>query len=125
MGKKEIQMIILLVTLLVIVLLVFKKYSIDTRATIKELKDDVQKYKSLAWKDYIGKNQAPKFNWLYLNLKEQMSTLIKDLEDTDFNDYSSDIKQDILNALKNIDSYATTVAEEESDSLKHYRENNG
>jgi hypothetical protein len=118
-------MTILLVILLVIVLLVFKKYSIDTRATIKELKDDVQKYKSLAWKDYIGKNQAPKFNWLYLNLKEQMSALIKDLEDTDFNNYSSDIKQDILNALKNIDSYATTVAQEESDSLKHYRENNG
>lgn len=118
-------MTIALIVLLLIVLLVFKKYSIDTRSTIKELKEDNHKFKSLAWNSHISKNKGPKMNWLYLNLKEQMSTLIKDLEDTDFNNYSGDIKKDIIDALKNIDSYATTVAEEDSDSLKHYRESNG
>jgi hypothetical protein len=118
-------MIILSGIVICIILLVFKKYIIDTNATIKELRKERQKFKNLAWNNYISKNNGPKLNWLYLNLKEQMATLIKDLEETDFDNYDGDIKKDIIDAIKNIDSYATTVAEEDSDSLKYYREING
>lgn len=110
-----------LIFLIIFISLVFIKYIIDTKSTIKELTEDRNKYRTIAWKSYIGKDSGPKLNWLYLNLKKQISTLIDDLKDTDFND--ANIKNDIIAALDRIDQYSDIVENEDADSLKHYRGN--
>jgi hypothetical protein len=110
-----------LLGLLLVFLLVFAKYHIDTKSTIKDLKIDRDKYKNLYWKEFVNKDSRNKINWLYGNIKEQLAELIKDLKDTDFNNYNGDIKHEILEALTNIDDYSTTVENQDMDSLTHYR----
>jgi hypothetical protein len=110
-----------LLVLLLIFLLVFIKYHIDTTSTIKDLKIDSDKYKNLYWKEFVNKDSRNKINWLYGNIKEQMAELIKDLKDTDFNNYEGDIKNEIIEALTNIDDYSTTTENQDMDSLTHYR----
>lgn len=114
-----------LLVMLLILLLIFIKYTIDTKSTIKELKIDRDRYKQLYWKEFVNKDSRNKINWLYGNIKEQISELIKDLKDTDFNNYSGDIKYEIIEALSNIDDYATTVENQDMDSLTHYRGKDG
>jgi hypothetical protein len=114
-----------LLVILLIFLLIFIKYVIDTKSTIKELKIDRDRYKQLYWKEFINKDSINKMNWLYGNIKEQISELIKDLKDTDFNTYSGDIKYEIIEALSNIDDYSTTVENQDMDSLTYYRGKDG
>jgi hypothetical protein len=114
-----------LLFLLLIFLLVFVKYHIDTKSTIKDLKIDRDKYKNLYWKEFVNKDSRNKINWLYGNIKEQLAELIKDLKDTDFNNYNGDIKHEIIEALTNIDDYSTTVENQDMDSLTHYRGKDG
>ena len=101
MDKKEVQMTYFLIFLILIISLVFTKYVIDTKSTIKELKADRDKFRAMVWKSGINKGTGQKLNWLYKNIKGQLGKLIKDLEDTDFNSYDGNIKQDIVNALNN------------------------
>jgi hypothetical protein len=114
-----------LIVLLLIFLLVFIKYYVDTNSTIKDLKADRDKYRQLYWKKSVNKDSTNKMNWLYGNIKKQISELIKDLNDTDFNNYEGDIKYEIVQALTSIDDYSTTVENQDMDSLTDYREKNG
>lgn len=118
-------MIYFLLSTILITILVFIKYHIDTQSTIKDLKKDRDKYRELYWKEFVNKDSRGKINWLYKNIKEQMSELIKDLKDTDFNNYNGDIKHEIIEALTNIDDYSTTVENQDMDSLTHYRGKDG
>ncbi len=111
--------------LLIPIFLILIKYIIDTQSTIKELKKDRNKYRTIAWKYHINIDTPQKLNWLYKNIKKQLSEIIKDLEDTDFKNYEKDIKSDIINALKNIDTYSDTVENEDMDNLRHYKEDHG
>jgi hypothetical protein len=45
-------------------------------------------------------------NFLYTNIKKEISVLIKDLEETDFKSFDGDLKFEILEALRMIDSYS-------------------
>jgi hypothetical protein len=125
MGSEKVSMIYLLVFLLLGLSLVFTKYIIDTKSTIKELRSDRDRYRELYWKAYVNKDSRQKLNWLYGNIKDQMSELIKDLKDTDFNNYDGNIKYEILEALKNIDDYSTTIENQDMDSFLHYKEKDG
>lgn len=118
-------MIYFLIIILFLVSLVFTKYIIDTRSTIKTLTFERNLYRSIAWKSRVNKDSSQKLNWLYKNIKKQMLVLIKDIEDTDFNNYDGDIKKEILNALNNIDSYSTEIENQDMDSLVVYKEENG
>lgn len=113
-------MTVILTSTLFIVCLIFTKYIIDTRSTIKELRFDRDKFRSMVWKNSINKDSGQKLNWLYKNIKDQLAKVIIDLEDTDFKTYDGDIKQDIVNALKNIDSYSTEIERQDMDSLISY-----
>jgi hypothetical protein len=111
--------------LLVITLLVFFKYHIDTKDTIKDLKKDRDKYRHLYWTEFVNKDTRAKMNWLYKNIKDQIAELIKDLKDTDFNNYDGDIKYEVIQALTQIDDYSTTIENQSMDSLTVYREKDG
>jgi hypothetical protein len=115
----------ILLIILLIFSLVFIKYHIDTKDTIKNLKIDRDKYRALYWQEFINKDNRNKMNWLYKNIKEQIAELIKDLKDTNFNNYDGDIKHEIIEALSNIDDYSTTIENQNMDSLIHYREKDG
>ena len=121
MDKKEIQMITFLLITLSIMSLIFFKYVIDTKSTIKELSIDRDKYRKLAWQAHINKDVDKKLNWLYKNIKDQMALLIKDLNDTDFNNYDGDIKYELIESLKSIDDYATTLEQNDMDVLYLYK----
>jgi hypothetical protein len=114
-----------LIFLFLILSLVFTKYYIDTKDTIKDLKVDRDRYRQLYWKEFVNKDSVNKINWLYGNIKEQMAELLKDLKDTDFNAYNGDIKYEIIEAITNIDDYATTVENQDMDSLTNYRGKDG
>ncbi len=108
-----------------IFIIVFAKYIIDTNATIKELKAERDKFRAISWKSHINKDSGQKLNWLYKNLKSQIQTLIDDLKATNFNEYKGNIKEDILSALKNIDSYADKIENEDMDVLNIYKDSHG
>ena len=114
-------MITFLLITLSIMSLIFFKYVIDTKSTIKELSIDRDKYRKLAWQAHINKDVDKKLNWLYKNIKDQMALLIKDLNDTDFNNYDGDIKYELIESLKNIDDYATTLEQNDMDVLYLYK----
>ncbi len=118
-------MIYFLLFLLFLTCLTFTKYIIDTKSNIKDLKFERNLYRSIAWKSRVNKDSSQKLNWLYKNIKKQISELIKDIEDTDFNNYQGDIKKEILNALNNIDSYSTNIENEDMDTLSVYKEEHG
>ncbi len=118
-------MIYILFTLLFLVSITFFKYIIDTKSTIKTLRFERDLYRSISWKSRVNKNDGQKLNWLYKNIKKQISTLIKDIEDTDFENYDGDIKKEVLNALNNIDSYSNNVEKEDMDALSIYKEEYG
>jgi hypothetical protein len=114
-----------LLFLLILICLVFVKYHIDTKNTIKELRLDKNKFRDLYWRLFVNKDSGQKLNWLYQNVKKQIEELIKDLEDTDFENYNGDIKKDVIGALKNIDEYSTTIENQDMDSLTYYRGKDG
>lgn len=114
-----------LLFLILCICLVFLKYVIDTQDTIKELKNDRNKFRDLYWRISINKESGQKLNWLYKNIKAQMEQLIKDLESTDFKEYNGDIKKDVIGALINIDEYSTNIENQDMDSLTHYRGKDG
>lgn len=118
-------MIYILSILLFLITITFIKYIIDTRSTIKSITFERNLYRSIAWKSRVNKNNGQKLNWLYKNIKKQMSVLIKDVEDTDFNNYDGDIKKEIIDALNNIDNYSTEIENEDMDSLTAYKEEYG
>lgn len=91
-------------------LLVWYKYSIDTRLTIQSIKEDRDKYRNQLWQMIKGLDKEREFyqnkqnNTMYKDLKEKINILHKDLSETDFDSYAN-IKKEILLALKQIDSY--------------------
>lgn len=94
-----------------ILLLFLYKYSIDTKLTIKELAKDRDLYRSRLWmlmlengKKHNRYTKANLENDFYKNIKNKIVLLRKDLSETNFDDYQ-DIKQEILSALKDIESY--------------------
>jgi predicted PurR-regulated permease PerM len=111
--------------LVFIVFIIFIKYVIDTRSTIKELRLERNRYRTIVWKNNTNKDSGQKLNWLYKNIKSQILELINDIKDTDFNDYQGDIKKNILSALENIDSYSTNIENEDMDTLTRYKEDHG
>lgn len=66
----------------------------------------IHKFMSVASNNIVSNNKTNEStnNFLYNNLKEKISKLYKDVEDTDFTTYEN-IKYEILSALKDIDSY--------------------
>jgi hypothetical protein len=93
---------------LIITLIVFLKYHIDTKSTIKELIKDRNMFRQHNWtlirdktreKDALDQVSQP-----YHQLKGKIDLLIKDLNDTDFSNFD-DIKQEVISALSEIDSY--------------------
>jgi hypothetical protein len=76
--------------------------------TINELRLDRDLYRRTSWeklvksKDHNNSNSDD--NLLYDNLKKRINIIIKDIEDTEFNDIP-DIKSEIISALKDIDFY--------------------
>lgn len=96
----------LLVFLLLIISLIFKKYSIDTQLTIKELSKDKDYFRNSLWNRlyYLNKD-AQKTDFRYQNLKKRIDALINDLENTDFVNFDGDIKYEVVNSLKEIDFY--------------------
>jgi len=108
-----------------IAFIIFIKYVIDTKSTIKQLRLERDRYRIIVWKTNINKDSGQKLNWLYKNIKFQISELINDIKDTDFDNYESDIKQEIINALNNIDNYSTKIENEDMDSLIFYKEDHG
>jgi hypothetical protein len=97
--------------LLFLISMVFYKYTIDTKITITELRKDRDIYRNKLWvlikrgdklkEEFIVANSS---NTLYKNLKQKISLLRNDLAETDFENYEN-IKDEILKALKDIDSY--------------------
>lgn len=98
------------IAFLLISLVVFK-YTIDTQMTIKDLVKDRNQFRSHAWR-LLQDNNLKKKNPIsedtpYQQLKEKISLLKKDLNDTDFSTFDN-IKEEILSALEEIDSYGET-----------------
>ena len=93
--------------------LVFYKYKIDTSLTIKELKVDRDTYRNTVWnfmknldreRKKVKETNAQQNNLAYLNIKQKIKVLHDDVLETDFST-SKEIKEDLLFALKNIESY--------------------
>ena len=95
-----------LIALLLLLSLVFKKYSIDTKLTIKELEKDKNYFRNTLWNRlyYLNKD-AKSTDFRYQNLKKRIDVLISDIEDTDFSNFDGDAKYELINALKEIDFY--------------------
>lgn len=95
-----------LLVALIFVLLVFKKYSIDTGLTIAELKKDKDYFRNTLWNRLYFLNKESKSNDLqYQNIKKRIDVLIKDLDDTDFSNFDGDAKHELISALKEIEFY--------------------
>lgn len=91
---------------LILLALVFKKYSIDTGLTIKDLKKDKDFFRNSLWNRlYFLNKDAQATDFKYQNLKKRLDLLIKDIDDTDFSNFDGDAKYELINALKEIDFY--------------------
>lgn len=93
--------------------LVFYKYSIDTGQTIKELRVDRDTYRKKTWdimkllekeRKHYKEQKLQESSAAYVNLKNKIKSLQKDIEETDFNTFEN-VKEEIVSALKQIDSY--------------------
>jgi hypothetical protein len=107
------SLIIFLFIFIFIESLIFYKYTIDTGITIKGLKVDRDTYRNSLWnfmkgidreRKMVKETNAQQNNLAYINLKKTIKTLHDDILDTDF-DTHENVKDDILSALKEIDSY--------------------
>ena len=98
-------MIHFLIITLIISYLIFFKYFIDKELTIKELKKDVHKYRTLLFQkiEKEGNNDIVQNN-MYTLIKTNINHLIQDLSNTDFESYDN-IKKEIIFALEDIESY--------------------
>lgn len=105
-------MYILLVSIILIILIVAYKYHIDTKSTIEELIKDRNKFRQHSWgliKDKDRRKEvSDKIDQPYHELKAKIGLLINDLTDTNFNDFDN-IKEEVLSALSEIDSYGDNV----------------
>ncbi len=104
---------IALVVFILIESLVFYKYKIDTSLTIKELRVDRDTYRNSLWnfmkgmdkeRKMVKETSAQQNNLAYLNIKQSVKRLHDDLLDTDFSTHEN-LKEDLLSALKEIESY--------------------
>lgn len=107
------SLIFLLLIIGLIGFLVLYKYTIDTRLTIKELKIDRDTYRNSLWnfmkgmdkeRKRVRETNAQQNNLAYVNIKNKIKKLHDDIEDTDFKTFEN-VKEEILSALKDIDSY--------------------
>lgn len=108
-----VSLIIFLFIFILIESLVFYKYTIDTGITIKALKIDRDSYRNRVWNAIKGMDRERKMvretnaqqnNLAYVNLKKSIKALHDDILETDFSTHQN-VKDDILSALKEIDSY--------------------
>lgn len=98
-----------LLVALILTLIVFKKYSIDTGLTIAELKKDKDYFRNTLWNRLYFLNKESKANDAqYQNVKKRLELLIKDIEDTDFDTFDGDAKYELISALKEIEFYGDT-----------------
>ena len=99
-------MLIITVVFLMIISLVWFKYTIDTKSTIKELKKDRDKYRILFFNKLSSedKNRVIIGKDIYKEVKDNINTLVEDLKNTDFNNFDN-IKDEVISALENIESY--------------------
>lgn len=98
-----------LLVALIFLLIVFKKYSIDTGLTIAELKKDKDYFRNTLWNRLYFLNKESKVNDAqYQNVKKRIEILIKDIEETDFNNFDGDAKYELISALKEIEFYGDT-----------------
>lgn len=95
-----------LIVVILLILIVFKKYSIDTKMTINGVKKDRDAFRHRLWNlmEVLSKSQRQN-DVAYQNVKSRINILIKDLEETDFKKFDGDIKMEVINALKDIDFY--------------------
>ena len=98
-------MVHFLIITLIISYLIFFKYFIDKELTIKELKKDVYKYRTLFFQklEKEGRNEIIENN-MYTIIKTNINRLIQDLSNTNFESYNN-IKKEIIFALEDIESY--------------------
>jgi len=96
------------IAVILLLLLVFYKYHIDTKLTIKELNEDKNKYRSQMWRIINDRERQIKhisnISNPYNEIKSRVNKLHDDLADTEFSDFDG-VKEEILNALKQIDFY--------------------
>ena len=95
-------MVHFLIITLIISYLIFFKYFIDKELTIKELKKDVYKYRTLFFQklEKEGRNEIIENN-MYTIIKTNINRLIQDLSNTNFEAYNN-IKNEIIFALEDI-----------------------
>jgi hypothetical protein len=96
--------------------LVFYKYYIDTSKTIKDISIDRDTYRKNNWglmrtidkeRQDHKKQMLQESSAAYINLKNKIKLLQKDIEETDFNNFDN-VKEELVSALKEIDSYGET-----------------
>jgi hypothetical protein len=96
------------IIVLILVCLIFYKYHIDTKLTIKELNGDKNKYRSQMWRIINDRDRQVKhINNLqnpYNDIKIKVNKLRDDLKETEFSDFDN-IKEEIISALDQIDFY--------------------
>lgn len=99
---------ILLFIILLLMSLVFYKYHIDTQLTIKEISKDRNQFRSQMWKFINNRSKEVDHQKIFTNpyndLKVKINRLADDIENTDFNSFDN-IKDEVLSALREIDSY--------------------
>lgn len=104
---------ILLFACIVVILLIFYKYRIDMRKNLLEMTIDRDSYRNRTWNltKNMGKNEediekqvSSASSIPYINLKKKIKELKNDLKETDFSN-ENNIKNDIILALENIESY--------------------
>jgi len=101
-------MSLVLILILFVTLLIFYKYHIDTKLTIREITKDRNQFRANMWKFINSRTKEIEYQKNFINpyndLKVKIAKLSKDIEETEFNNFDN-IKEEILAALKDIDSY--------------------
>lgn len=97
-----------IILLFLIICIVFYKYHIDTKLTIDSLIKDRNQFRTHAWnllnRRNIENNNIKNNDTPYQQLKLKIKMLKDDLSETDFANFDN-IKDEILSALDEIDSY--------------------
>lgn len=100
----------------IFICLVFYKYSIDKNNTIKELSIKKDKYKQSAWNLRTEKNPLQdSFDHLsttLINLRKGQEALVNDVMDTNIEDNPKEFKEDLINAIVNLEFYKETSKNE-------------
>ena len=93
----------------ILIFLIFYKYSIDKNSIINELIIKKDKYKKSAWKLRTEKNPLQdsfeSVSRTLINLRNGQLALVKDIQDTNIEDNPKEFKEDLINAILNLEFY--------------------